>query len=307
MKPTALFSSSLLSSRVLLLFLGFLAASSTVLGQPSRLAFNLDSGSSLAAAGSSAADGGTAQVASSVYDKPVGPKPLSRIALGASASSLGIQLQLVTNLNSHFNLRGSGNLFDYSTNFTTSGINCDATVHLASIGAALDFYPFHSGFRISPGVLFHNQNQLTATAVVPAGTSFTLNNQTFYSATTNTSTGATPINGNGTLNLDTNKKAYTITTGWGNVIPRKGGHFSIPFEIGVALIGAPTLNVNLKGWACLDKAQTECSDFTSTTDPVAISAQSALKAQVSTWTNDLKLLRTYPIVSLGVSYNFRIW
>jgi hypothetical protein len=231
-------------------------------------------------------------------------RPFSRVAFGGGVSPLGIQMQVATNINNHFNLRGTGNLFDYSTTFTTNGITAAAKLNLASAGASLDIYPFRSGFRVSPGVLFHNGNQLTAAASVPGGTSFTLNGQTFYSANPNAITGATPVNGNAFLGLNTNKTAFSITTGWGNMIPRSGRHLSFPFEIGVALVGAPILDVNLGGWVCSDQAQTECSDIDSPGNPIALSLQSNLSAQVNKWTRNLNPLKTYPIVSGGVAYSF---
>ncbi len=231
-------------------------------------------------------------------------KPLSRIAIGVGVSPLGPQLQVATNLNRHFNLRGTGSFFTYSTNFTTNGINANAKMNLASAGASLDIYPFRAGFRISPGVLLYNQNRLTADALVPGGSSFTLNGNTFYSASANSATGATPINGTGFLGLHTTRPAFTVTTGWGNVIPASGRHWSFPFELGVAFIGAPTLNVNLGGWVCLDQAQTHCYDFA--TDPNASPARADLQAQIAKWRSDLDPLKTYPIVSFGVAYNFRI-
>ena len=243
---------------------------------------------------------------SSFKSPPSAVKPLSRIALEGGVSPLGVQMQMAINLSSHFNARGTGNLFNYSTNFTTNGITANAKLNLASAGAALDVYPFHAGFRLSPGVLFYNQNQLTATSTIPSGTSFTLNGQTFYSANVNGSTGMGPVNGNGILGLNTNKTAFTATTGWGNMIPGTGRHWSVPFEFGVAFVGAPTLNVNMGGWVCLDQAQTQCSNFGSTSNPAGASAQAALKTQVATWTSDLNPLKTYPIVSIGLAYNFRI-
>jgi hypothetical protein len=89
------------------------------------------------------------------------------------------------------------------------------------------------------------------------------------------------------------------------MIPRNG-HFSVPFELGVAVIGAPTVNVNLGGWACTDQAQTQCSDLSSTTNPIAAQVQSSLAAQVAKWVSDLKPLNVYPIVSIGVAYSFRL-
>lgn len=229
--------------------------------------------------------------------------PFSKMAIGTGISPMGIQLSLTTNLNSHFNVRPWGSFFNYSTNFTASGISANAGLNMTSSGTALDIYPFRLGFRVSPGVLFYNRNQVTATANVPGGTSFTLNGQTYYSANANTTTGAVPVNGNALLNLHTNNPAFTITTGWGNTLPRKG-HWSFPFELGAAFIGAPSVKMNLGGWACYDQAQTMCTDISSTTNPIAIEIQSNLAAQVTKWTNDIEPLKTFPIATFGVAYSF---
>ncbi|MGA2849595.1 MAG: hypothetical protein ABSE46_11415 [Terracidiphilus sp.] len=254
----------------------------------------------------SSSDGSAAQVAPPVRNFPGEVRPFSRLAFGAGVSPLGIGLQVATNINPHFNIRGTGNVFKYSTNFTTNGITANADLNLASAGVALDVYPTRLGWRISPGVLFYNGNQLSASTTVAGGTSFTLNDQTFYSANTNTVTGATPVNGNAALGLNTTKPAFTITTGWGNMIPRKGGHLSFPFELGVAVTGQPALNATLAGWACYDQAQTECTNISSTTDPIAIAVQSDLQAQIARWKSDLSPLKTYPILSIGVAYAFHI-
>ena len=218
-------------------------------------------------------------------------------------SPLGVQLAVTTSLNPHFNIRSTGNFFNYSTSFTTEGIGANAKLNMKSAGTALDIYPFHTGFRISPGILFYNNNQLTATANVAPGTSFTLNDQTYYSAKANSVTGATPITGDALLSLHKTSPAFTITTGWGNTLPRNS-HSSFPFEVGVALTGAPSLNVNLGGWACYDQAQTLCTNINSKTDPIAQEIQSNLHVQVAKWTNDIEPLKTYPIASFGVAYSF---
>ena len=273
-----------------------LAASSALLAQSSS--------SSLSYFDSDATPGvGHTAVAPASASSISSARPFSKVGFGVGVSPLGIQLSMSTNLNQHFNVRTSGNFFNYSTNFTASGIGAGASLDMKSAGTALDIYPFHKGFRISPGILYYNGNQVTASANVAAGTSFTLNNQTYYSATANSATGATPVNGNAILSLHTTKPAFTATTGWGNTLPRNG-HWSFPFEVGVALTGAPSLNVNLGGWACYDQAQTLCTDITSKTDPIALEIQSNLQAQVAKWTKDIEPLKTYPIASFGVAYSF---
>jgi hypothetical protein len=233
----------------------------------------------------------------------VSERPFSRFSLGTGLSPLGIQLSLTTNVNQHLNLRSTGNVFGYSTKFTTSGIGADAKMNMKSVGTAVDIYPFHNGFRVSPGLLFYNGNQVTATASVAGGTSFTLNGKTYYSANANPATGATPVNGNALVNLHATSPAFTMTTGWGNTVPRKG-HWSFPFEVGVALTGAPSMKVNLGGWACYDQAQKLCTDISSKTDPIAIEIQNNLSAQVGKWTKDIEPLKTYPIATFGVAYSF---
>ena len=152
--------------------------------------------------------------------------------------------------------------------------------------------------------------------------SFTLNSQTFYSGDPSTTPGATPIAGNATLGLNTTKPAFTITTGWGNMIPRKGGHLSFPFELGVAITGAPSVNVNLSGWACESElvttggggirpadtttTQLVCANLADNTNPVTMDVQNNLQTQEAKWRNDLNPLKTYPIISFGVAYAFHI-
>jgi hypothetical protein len=273
---------------------------------PTGLFAQSDTSSSSMAIAETNADDGTGEVRTPIISGAVAAGPFSRLAFGAGVSPLGVGLQVATNINEHFTVRATGNTFMYSRNFNTNGLNLNANLNLASAGVALDVYPFHSGFRISPGVLIYNTSQVTASDNVAGGTSFTLNDQTFYSANANATTGATPVFGNARLGLNATKPAFTITTGWGNMIPRNDGHWSFPFEIGVALIGAPPLTANLGGWACYDQAQTECTNIASTTDPIAIAVQSDLKAQIATWKNDLDPLKTYPIVSIGVAYSFHV-
>lgn len=248
---------------------------------------------------------GSVAVRPALQPAAVAMKPFSRMALSAGFSPLGVNLTAVTGINDHLNVRFTGNLFNYSTTFTTSGITANAKLNMASAGASLDVYPFHKGFRISPGLLFVNNNRVTAVGNVPSGTAITLNDTDYYSANANPATGATPLTGNGYLNLNTTKPAFTITTGWGNHIQRNG-HWSVPFELGVAMIGAPKLNMNLNGWACADKAQTECTNINDPNDPIAVQVQDNLHAQIAKWNKDVEPLKTYPIASVGVAYSFNV-
>lgn len=252
-------------------------------------------------------DGGSYRPAPTVQQGSVYGGPFSRFAIGGSFNTFGPGVQITTNVADHFNLRASGNLFTYSTTFNTSGFDANAKMNMASAGIAADIYPFlRHGFRVSPGVLVVNNNRVNATAIAAGGTSFDFNNTTYYSATANAATGATPLNVKGALGLNTTKPAFTITTGWGNTIPRNGGHWSFPFEIGAAFVGAPSINVALSGWACQDQAQTECGDVTDANNTTAQDIQASLAAQITKWKSDLDPLKTYPILSFGVAYSFPV-
>ena len=244
-----------------------------------------------------AADGGGGQVLASPLRGSAGTMgPLSRFALGGGISTMGVNLEAATNLSRHLNLRANGNYFNYTvSNITTNGFTVDAKLNFASAGASVDFYPFpNHGFRLSPGALFYNHNSAAATFSVAGGTSFTLNDTTYYASASN------PVLGNGSLGLHTQNPAFTMTTGWGNMIPRKRGHWSFPFEIGAAFTGSPSLNIALTSGQICDAQGQNCVNVATDAD-----VQQNLAAQVAKYTKDLNPLKIYPIVSGGLAYSFR--
>jgi hypothetical protein len=234
-------------------------------------------------------------------------RPFSRIGIGANVNPLGIGITTAVILNHKVDARFMGNFFNYNSGrFEIEGFNASADLHMQSIAAAIDWYPFASVWRISPGVLFMNGNQLSVSTDIIPGTSFTLNNQTFYSASANPITGATPLAGSGILGLHTHSPAFTIAGGFGKFIPRSDRHWSFPSEFGVAFTGAPTANVNVSGWACLDAAQTQCSNVGDPANPVAIEFNNAVQSSLTKWRKDLALVKVYPLFSYSVVYSFNI-
>ena len=287
--------SLLLNRPLLLLFLVPFTCFSSIFAQSagsSGLVSNVDQGGGVTTS--------PARPQASAFDEP-----FSKLAVGPSFSPLGIGIDLTTNLNRHLNLRASGSFFDQPIHFTTNGFHADAEVKLASTRSSLDIYPFHAGFRISPGLMAYNQNRITATESIAGGSGFTLNGDTFFSDNANAATGADPINGSALLNLHSTRPAFTITGGWGNPLARNG-HWSFPVEAGIALTGAPAVNVNLAGWACLDQAETQCANLSNLNSPIAVQVQNDLRAEIGKWTKDLDPLKTFPIVKGGVTYSFSL-
>jgi hypothetical protein len=233
--------------------------------------------------------------------------PFSRIGIGANVSPLGIGINGTTVLSDYFDLRLMGNYFNYSsTQFEVEGFRATADIHLASMAASLDLYPFNSVWRLSPGVMFYNGNQFTASSLVVGGTSFSLDGQTYYSASANAATGATPMMGSGILGLHPRPIAFTAAGGFGKFIPRSDRHWSFPSEFGVVFMGAPTANVTTSGWVCTDQAQMNCGDISDATNPVAKQFNSSLQAQLAKWRKDLGKITVYPMFSYSVVYSFNI-
>jgi hypothetical protein len=233
--------------------------------------------------------------------------PFSRIGIGADISPLGIGIKGAIVLNHYFDARLMGNFFGADTGrFEVDGFNVDAKLHMASAAAALDWYPFGSVWRLSPGIMFLNSNQLSGTGTITPGTSFQLENQTYYSASPNPATGATPLVGTGTLGLHTNRPAAMLTGGFGKFIPRSNRHWSFPSEFGVVFTGAPTININVTGWACLDAKQTRCSNLADPKNPIAIQFNDNLQARLNSWRKDLDKVQIYPVFSYSVVYSFNI-
>ena len=242
-------------------------------------------------------DTSSTAIAPSNHAKTYTLRPFSRVALGAGMSAMGINLQAATDINRHLNARATGNYFNYSVNnISTNGFSASAKLNMATAGASLDFYPFPMhGFRLSPGVLFYNQNMLSGNLTVNGGQSFKLNHDTYYSSIAN------PVQGTASVGLNANNPAFTMTTGWGNMISRRGGHVSFPFELGVAVIGAPTVNMALAGKVCNSDGVTDCQNVT--TDSAL---NTDLQAQIAKYKSDLNVLQVYPILSFGLSFNFGI-
>ena len=218
--------------------------------------------------------------------------PFSAVGFQVKVGLAGVGFDMATPLGLRFNLRGGGSFFSYNATFTTDGIPVVGTLQFRSASASLDYFPFNNSFRISPGAILYNGNQVTATANIPGGTSFTLNDVDY------TSNPANPVNG--TAGLSFGKKVDpTLTFGFGNMIPRKGAHWSIPVEVGAAYLGkSPEVSLNLQGSACQNGQG--CGPINSGTNLQNIYAQ---EVKIN---HDLSPLRFFPIISLGVSYSFSL-
>jgi hypothetical protein len=215
-------------------------------------------------------------------------RPFETIAVGVKVSSLGIGIETATPLTHRSNLRVGFNMFSYDRTFDKDGITYGGTLKLQSAQALFDFFPLRS-FRVSPGVLAYNGNELTATASVSGSKTFSLGSFTYFSDPTNPLTG--------TAKLSVNRVAPMLLVGFGNLVPRTR-HFSVTADVGVAYHGAPKTSLNLSGNAC-DVGAVICRNVI--TDS---SVQSAVQSEMNKL-NDLAYpYKLWPIVSVGFGYKF---
>jgi len=232
-------------------------------------------------------------------------KPLSRIALGAGIDFLnGVDFIAATNVTRWMNLRATGHYisYTYGSGITESSFTITPSINLRSVQISADLLPFpkHSNFHISPGILFAADNNVTGNVNVPVNQTITLNDVDYK--VTGTVTGGFKVN------LSPNTTAATIGIGFGNLLPRKGSHWSVPFDIGAAFVGAPTATFNLTGTVLCPTNASSSVCTQGTTLPISSFPQfkSNLTIEENKINSDLNLLQAYPIVSIGVAYNFKI-
>lgn len=236
------------------------------------------------------------------------PHPFSRLALEGGIGVGGINMQTAVEANRYLNIRGIGNAFSYTVNNIkvsgnngASGINVSGKLNFAEAGVALDYYPWpNHGFRLSPGVTFYNANGVSASGVASNGTSITLSSTKYYSDNAN------PMTLNANLGLNTHKQAFTMTTGWGNMISRRGGNWAFPFELGAIFTGVPTINLNITGSGCTNQADASTNGPSCVNMATNSAAQANISSQISKYESDLNPLKVWPILSFGVSYNFNL-
>jgi len=221
--------------------------------------------------------------------KESGIAPFSRVGIGVKISTLGAGIEVATPLAGKFNVRGGFNMFRYSRPITNNGIQYQGQLQFQSAEAHLDWFLF-GGFHVSPGILFYNGNQLTANASVPGGQTFSVGGTSYESDPT------TPITGTG--KLDFVKVSPSIMIGIGNLIPRNGRHYSFLFEVGGAYQGSARVALNLAGNVC-DTTGTTCRAVSS--DPTVLANIQTQQVKIQ---NDVNPYRFFPVLSLGVGFNF---
>jgi hypothetical protein len=221
--------------------------------------------------------------------KPIAYHTFSAFAIGLKIGTGGIGGEFATPLNRFINLRGSVQVFDHPLTFRTSGIYSKADLTIQNVQASVDIYPFRGTFHVSPGVTIYGDNHLTSNLTVPGGSAFLLGPDGY------TSDPADPVTGLARIRIG-NTVAPRFTIGWGDMLPRNGSHFSVPFEVGFQYSTPPTVTIALNGSVC--DPNSNCGSVNAGTEP------QDLQTEINELNTDLQPLRFFPIISIGLSYKF---
>jgi hypothetical protein len=213
----------------------------------------------------------------------------SRFGLAFTTSTLGLGADVAFRLVRPVNLRIGFSTFKYGQDGVQDGISYHGVLTLESMRALADLYPFGQGFHISPGLLFHNANHVTASANPPTGKVLSAGNQNYISDPQN------PIVGNAKSRV--HSVAPMLMVGFGNLLPRKS-HFAYSLDVGVVYQGSPKSTFDLAGGAC-DPTGQFCAN---------IATDSSIQGQVQSARHDLNnavsFMRFYPLFSVSVGYHF---
>jgi hypothetical protein len=220
-------------------------------------------------------------------------RPFSRFAVESHTGLAGAGFNVATPLSRSFNLRTGADFFGYTTAFNDQGAHINARLQLRSGHGSVDWFPFRGRFRVSPLIVFANNNQGRADAVIPAGSTITLGGQDFVSDP------ADPLHGGGSITF--RKLAPGISTGIGNLIPRGSAHFSLPLEAGFYYVGQPALKVAFTGSACVPSLPQDIGCAPVDNDPYF---QQSLNAFLARNQHNLSYASFFPVFSLGVGYAF---
>lgn len=199
------------------------------------------------------------------------------LAATVDLGSTGFGLHLTTPLAAQLNARVGLNYANYSSDGNTPDVQYDFKLKLATVDALLDYHPFGSAFRVSGGII-HNGNRIDVNARPNANGSYTINGRSYSAASVGQMKG----------DIEFRKVAPYLGIGWGNAVQTAGWGFGM--DLGVAFQGAPKTRLVSTGCAALAAVCTMIAND--------VAAENAKLAE------EVKDLKLYPVLRVGVSYRF---
>lgn len=213
---------------------------------------------------------------------------------GLRLGSGGITAEYAQPLGERLALRGGYSFGTLGISLDTNGTDYDTDLRYGAAQAMLDFRPFAGGFRVSAGVWSRPPD----IELLIRGD----NKRIDLGAREYTATGR--IDGD----VDLGSAAPFLGLGWGGSPAGRG--FGLSFEAGVLFADAPGVALRAQGRAC-ESTLLACDpdgptgfDVNSPNDPRAQSFRAELDNEERALEDDLKDLRYFPVINLGLHYRF---
>ncbi len=214
--------------------------------------------------------------------QPAVERQSSGYAITGKVSTLGFGIEGTGAISPNFNGRLGFNYFDFGINTEQADIDYDADVRLLSATALVDWFPSsRSDFRLTGGLAYNN-NRVEGTArsaetLEIGGVEFPL---------------ALVGQLEGELTFPNTISPY-IGIGYGNPV-RQGRQFGFSIDLGILFAGSPQVDLNATGpVGTLVGAPV-----------VGPLLQDAIQREEEDLEDELRGLRIYPVLSIGVSYQF---
>lgn len=222
-------------------------------------------------------------------------RPFRALAVQLRGGSPGVGADVSIPLLERLNVRAGYSFLKVGGDVTLDGMYLNGAVHFNTTTVSLDLFPLNNEWRVSAGLALYRGNTISAGVLVPAAQTFTLNEVTLESSPVD------PVHGSAVLSFGM-QKAPMLTIGRGNLLPRHGGHLSMPFEAGVQYVQRPALTLALTGTACANaNGVGACTTFQN--DP---SLQADLAGEQANLNYALRSVRVIPVVSIGLGWSFTI-
>jgi hypothetical protein len=200
-------------------------------------------------------------------------------AIVPEISTLGLGGQIVTKIIPQINARVGINAFGINADVDSEDVEYDGDLDLFNVSTIIDIHPSKSsGFKISGGAVFNN-NKIEGTAI--AEDTITIGDQEFA----NNVVESTDVD----IEITRNVAPY-VGIGWGNAVKEDKG-VGFWFNLGVMFGGSPKVKVTpnfADGATPEEQAQ----------------ANEAVEEEETEVEDNLAFVSIYPVVSLGISYQF---
>ena len=213
------------------------------------------------------------------FESNGGNKQKSGLAIVPEVSTLGLGGHIVKSLTPRLNSRVGFNTIGFGFDIDDTDADYEGDLNLSNVSTIIDLHPFkNSGFKLSGGLIF-SSNTIEGTA--NADETIEIGDQTFNASEL------------GSVDADvdiTNEISPYVGLGWGNAVGTSKS-FGFWLNAGVLFGGSPDVDISPN---ILPGVPAEVVDAINT----------AAEAEEAELEDEIGFLDFFPVVSLGVSYQF---